>query len=181
MDQVNALVPLAALSADLTLPAQPLTITRDNTQSLQPPQISLTALQPEIFMSSLAGLPNQGAVLNNANGSLAAPVGTAVPGSAPAAVGSYIQIYCNGLGPVTNQPPDGMKTPQMPYSYTKTPPQVFIDHQPAQVIFSGLAPGFVSLYQVNVQVPDVSPGDQVPVYIMMGTQSNIVTIAVSSN
>jgi uncharacterized protein (TIGR03437 family) len=48
------------------------------------------------------------------------------------------------------------------------------------VIFSGLAPGFVGLYQVNVQVPAAAPsGAAVPVALTIaGVQSNTVTIAI---
>ena len=50
----------------------------------------------------------------------------------------------------------------------------------ATVTFSGLAPEFVGLYQVNVQVPQNAPtGSAVPVAIFTsGTASNIATIAV---
>ncbi len=46
--------------------------------------------------------------------------------------------------------------------------------------FSGLAPGFVGLYQVNVEVPaSVTPGGAVPVVLTIkGAPSNTVTIAV---
>jgi uncharacterized protein (TIGR03437 family) len=45
--------------------------------------------------------------------------------------------------------------------------------------FSGLAPGFVGLYQVNVAVPANAPtGVRVPLSINIGgVQSNVVSIA----
>jgi uncharacterized protein (TIGR03437 family) len=51
---------------------------------------------------------------------------------------------------------------------------------PAAVLFSGLAPGYVGLYQVNAQVAKTSArGDATPVKISIGgTQSNTVTMAV---
>jgi uncharacterized protein (TIGR03437 family) len=50
------------------------------------------------------------------------------------------------------------------------------------VTFSGLAPGFAGLYQVNVQIPDGAPaGDAIEVILRVGSQtSNPVTIAVAS-
>jgi uncharacterized protein (TIGR03437 family) len=50
----------------------------------------------------------------------------------------------------------------------------------ANVQFSGLAPGYVGLYQVNAQVPAGSAtGSAVPVVISMnGVTSNTVTMAV---
>jgi uncharacterized protein (TIGR03437 family) len=49
----------------------------------------------------------------------------------------------------------------------------------ASVSFSGLAPGFVGLYQVNIQIPDTAPsGDAVPVILSIGgVTANTVTIA----
>ena len=50
----------------------------------------------------------------------------------------------------------------------------------AEVSFSGLAPNFVGLYQVNVQIPPDAPtGDAVPLTLSVGgISSNSVTIAV---
>jgi uncharacterized protein (TIGR03437 family) len=48
------------------------------------------------------------------------------------------------------------------------------------VTFSGLAPGFIGEYQVNVLVPaGVTPGSAVPVVLTIGgVTSNTVTMAV---
>jgi uncharacterized protein (TIGR03437 family) len=53
---------------------------------------------------------------------------------------------------------------------------------PATVSFSGLAPGYLGLYQVNVQVPSNSPiGPAVPLIIGIGGKtSNQVTVAVAA-
>ncbi len=49
----------------------------------------------------------------------------------------------------------------------------------ADVTFSGLAPGFVGLYQVNVQVPAGVPSGTQDVEILVNSvPSNTVTIAV---
>ena len=59
-------------------------------------------------------------------------------------------------------------------------PAVVIGGEVATVLFSGLAPGFVGLYQVNALVPaGAGAGGAVPVTISMGgVASNTVTIAV---
>jgi uncharacterized protein (TIGR03437 family) len=51
---------------------------------------------------------------------------------------------------------------------------------PAQVTFSGLAPGFVGLNQVNAIVPQIaSAGSAVAVELeIAGIQSNTVTVAI---
>jgi uncharacterized protein (TIGR03437 family) len=55
-----------------------------------------------------------------------------------------------------------------------------VSGMPAKVSFSGLAPGYVGLYQINAQVPANAPtGDVMPVVISIGgANSNTVTIAV---
>ena len=65
-------------------------------------------------------------------------------------------------------------------SYAITYPAATIGGVPARVSFAGLAPSFVGLYQVNVQVPQgVAVGDAVPVAVSTGaTASNTVTISV---
>jgi minor extracellular serine protease Vpr len=86
-----------------------------------------------------------------------------VGASNPVARGSYVQLYMNGLGPVTNQPGDGLAAPSNPKALAQTmaTPTITIGGQAAPGSFSGLAPGFVSLYQVNVQVPTgISAGAQ---------------------
>src|ERR1700693_3078812 len=98
----------------------------------------------------------------------------------PTTPGSYIQIYCTGLGPVTNQPPTGGSALVSPLSATTTSPTVTIGGTAATVVFSGLAPGAIGEYQVNVQVPASAPsGNAVPVVISIGgVNSNPVTISV---
>lgn len=108
---------------------------------------------------------------------MAAPAGT-FPGSRPALHGDTVEIYCTGLGPVSQFQTDGapMSDPQAVAQY----PTVMIGGSPAVVTFSGLAVGAVGLYQVNAQVPGGAPsGDAVPVTMtLMGATSNMVTMAI---
>jgi uncharacterized protein (TIGR03437 family) len=79
----------------------------------------------------------------------------------PVVRGHYVQLYVNGLGPVSNQPASGDPAPSSPLAQTPALPQVTIGGQNAQVQFSGLAPGWVGLYQVNALVPTgISAGNQ---------------------
>ena len=99
----------------------------------------------------------------------------------PAGAGvTVILIYCTGLGPVTNQPPTGAAAPSNPSAATTATPVVTIGGAPAHVLWSGLAPGSVGEYQVNVQVPaDSATGDNVPLALSIGGAiSNTVEIAV---
>ena len=99
--------------------------------------------------------------------------------SNPTTAGSFVLIFCTGLGAVTNQPPTGSPAPSSPLAWATTP-TVMIGGALANVQFAGLAPYYVGLYQVNAQVPAGSAiGSAVPVVISVGgVQSNTVTIAV---
>jgi uncharacterized protein (TIGR03437 family) len=97
--------------------------------------------------------------------------------------GEFIEIYCTGLGQVQNPPEAGTAAPMSPLSRTVLPARVTIGGVDASVSFSGLAPGFVGLYQVNAQVAANTPaGPAVPLVIRMGDgiPSNEVTIAVGN-
>jgi uncharacterized protein (TIGR03437 family) len=80
-----------------------------------------------------------------------------ISGSNPARRGQVAQLYVNGLGPVDRTPGNGQISPSDPLARTTTNPLVTIGGRPAQLLFSGLAPGIVGLYQVNVVVPADSP------------------------
>jgi uncharacterized protein (TIGR03437 family) len=98
-------------------------------------------------------------------------------GGVPAVRGSYVSIYCTGLGDVTNRPANGAPAPPgPPYSETLVTPTVTIGGVPATVSFSGLAPNYVGLYQVNVQVPLNAPTGTVSVTISIGGASDTVTM-----
>jgi minor extracellular serine protease Vpr len=87
----------------------------------------------------------------------------------PAVRGQNISLYVNGLGPVNHQPGSGFAASTTSITQTTTQkPQVTIGGQSAQVSYSGLAPGFVGLYQVNATVPaNISAGNQ-PLVISIG-------------
>jgi uncharacterized protein (TIGR03437 family) len=143
-------------------------------QSSTSQNVSLAPFAPGIFSTNAQGF-GQGAILD--------PTYKLVDTSNPAAPGStVVLIYCTGLGAVSNQPASGAPSPSNPPATTTTTPTVMIGGAPAQVSFSGLAPGFVGEYQVNALVPPNSAaGDAVPVVISIGGKtSNTVTMAVKA-
>ncbi len=151
-----------------------------NGASSAPQTFPLVPAGPAIFSVNSQGT-GQGAVQIANTSILAAPPGS-IPGATtqPASRGGYITIYCTGLGAVSNPPASGAIASANPLSLTLATPTVTIGGVPAPVTFSGLAPGFVALYQVNAQVPQSAPtGDAVPLAISVnGVSSNTVTIAV---
>jgi uncharacterized protein (TIGR03437 family) len=134
-------------------------------------RVHLAAASPVIFMEPGG---TQGAVVISNTAVLASPARAAHPGE-------YVSIYCTGLGAVTNQPATGYPAPASPLAATIETPTVKIGGIAATVRFSGLAPGFVGLYQVDVQVPaDAPTGDQVPLSIVIGgVESHVVSIAIN--
>jgi uncharacterized protein (TIGR03437 family) len=146
-------------------------------QTSEPRSVFLASAAPGIFTLNQAGT-GQGAVLIANSDELAAPAGS-IPGrnSRPARRGETISIFCTGLGTVnpvlaTGQPAEASQTP--------VPATVRIDGLEAAVSYSGTAPGFVGLYQINAVVPaQVAVGDNVPLVVSIGgKQSNMATIAV---
>ena len=104
--------------------------------------------------------------------------GQLVGASNPTSAGAVISIYCTGLGPVNVPQADGSPAPLDKLVYTNSLPSVTIGGNPAQVLFSGLAPGATGLYQVNVIVPNVTPGSQSLVIQTLNVASNTTMIAV---
>jgi uncharacterized protein (TIGR03437 family) len=103
-----------------------------------------------------------------------------VTASNPAAPGEVIVIYATGLGPVSPAPATGTAASSNPLSLTSAQPVVRIAGSNAPVLFSGLAPNYVGLYQVNVGIPaDITPGPAVELLLVQsGVASNTVTLVV---
>ena len=171
--QVNALVPWE-LNPNTT---QSLQVVRRGSTAATPLNVSVADRSPGIYTATQDG-QGQGAIVIAGTGTLVAPTGS---GSRPASRGEYIEIYATGLGPVTNTPANGAPAPSRePLARTTLQPVITIGGVTAQPIFSGLAPGFVGLYQVNVQVPANAPvGNQINVSLAIGNAvSNTVSIAI---
>ena len=168
--QVNFQVPF------ITTGPQQLTIMQ-GTQSVTIP-VNLVSYAPALFSTNSQGSGQAATIIAN-TAIVAAPTGM-FPGSRPAKIGEYVSIYCTGLGDVSNRPTLGNPSPGGPLAQTLTTPTVTIGGVKSTVIFSGLAPGYVGLYQVNALVPaGVAPGSAVSIVLSIGgVTSNTVTIAV---
>jgi uncharacterized protein (TIGR03437 family) len=120
---------------------------------------SVNTYSPDVFMVSWAQ-----AAITHADGSL-------VSGASPATANETVVVYATGLGPVTGSMVTGK--PASTTSLQPTSPAqatAKIGGITAPVAFSGLTPGFIGLYQVNVQIPaNVPPGS--PLTISIGGQT----------
>ncbi len=113
---------------------------------------TVSAFGPAIFLLPSIR-PSQAAALHSSTS-------TPVDPAHPAQAGEAIEIYSSGLGPTNPFVPAGTPAPARPPAVTLAQPEVTISGRAARVIFSGLAPGFVGVYQVNAIVPEgLRPGD----------------------
>jgi uncharacterized protein (TIGR03437 family) len=100
----------------------------------------------------------------------------------PARPNDYLAIFATGLGAVQPSIESGSAAPSVePLARTVGTPLVTIDGIPAEVIYSGLTPGMVGLYQVNIQVPaGIQSGMQTVEINHQGVTSNLSTVPVES-
>ena len=112
----------------------------------------------------------------------------------PASIGSIITLYGTGQGQVSPALLDGMPAPAGPLVTTVAVPTsdartcttaqpsmcVAIGSSFGDVQFSGLAPGYIGLWQINVKLPQgIAAGGAVSLRVLInGVPSNTVTIAV---
>jgi uncharacterized protein (TIGR03437 family) len=151
----------------------------------QPVGVNISPASPGIFTFDFG--PGRAAAVNVkvsaddgvTNGSFAQPEGS-IANAQPAPQGGYIVVFTNGLGPVNPAAQTGKNTLDGLRTATQTP-VVTVGGREANVQFSGLAPEFVGLYQINLILPaDVPTGNQVPIRINLGgaLSREDVTIAV---
>ncbi len=99
--------------------------------------------------------------------------------SSPAAPGEYIVMYLSGVGAVTSPVADGVVTPLDPLSYATITPTLTLNGVSIPIYFTGLTPGDVGLYQIDVQVPQNTPnGDASLVVSQNGSPSNVTILPV---
>lgn len=159
----------------------PVVVTRKSSGASQPVQTPIGQYSPGIFTANASG-SGQALALIFPDNAIAAPAGS-IPGrlTRPAKPGDILEIYATGLGPVMHPPNDGASVSNAE-STTIVKPVVTFDGITGVVGFSGLAPGFVGLYQVNVTVPASAPtGSAVPLQIEIGgvtsTKRAVIAIA----
>ncbi len=166
--QINFIVPAGTPEGK-----QPLKITVSGLSTFDG-FINVWPVSPGIFIKFPADITQPGAVLNqdfSPNG----------PDN-PAQRGEVVQIYGTGGDFASLPDPVGAAAPGAPnLILTGTTPKAYVSVAESSVQFSGLAPGFAALWQVNVVVPN-QPfiKGQVPLFIEASTlSSNVVSIWVA--
>jgi uncharacterized protein (TIGR03437 family) len=139
--------------------------------------IPLATYAPGLFTTNGDGTGQAAALIVATPPVIAAPAGS-FPGSRPIHAGEYLSLYGTGLGAVNS--PQATNTLAYCCDSTPTTPVVTIGGATATVQFSGLAPGLLGVYQVNILIPANAPtGSAVPVVLDIGgVASNTVTIAI---
>jgi len=101
-----------------------------------------------------------------------------VTSSSPAAPGEVIIVFCTGLGAVASTVTDRAAAPPSATG-TVAVPAVTIAGTRADLLYSGLTPGFAGLYQVNVRVPEGAGTGNASLGIALdGAHSQPVQIAI---
>jgi uncharacterized protein (TIGR03437 family) len=164
--QINAQLPF-----ELPPASKQQAVVRTATGITVPESLIVAPARPGIFTTSQSG-KGQG-VIFSAQGAL-------VDSASPAAAGDVVVVYCTGLGLTTPPVATGRATPGAPLSHASVRVDAQIGGLPAVVHYAGLTPGFVGLYQVNVQIPAGVPAGSTTTLVLMqeGVPSNTVTLAV---
>jgi len=143
-EQINFQVPF-----ELGAPASVTVVVSNNGATTTLRNVPLLRVQPGLFEWVPPGSPRYAAAVK-LDGSVVGP-------GNPVARGEAVMLFLTGMGPVIPVVPTGQPGPVSPLAETWLKPTVLIGGVPAQVLFSGYAPGFLGLYQVNVVIPDGAP------------------------
>lgn len=178
-NQINLQIPWEVSAAGGQVNA----VVRVNGVGSEATPLSIAPTAPGLFTADFgAGR----AIAVNPDGTLAQPQGS-LGASRPAAIGETIVLYASGLGETNPPGITGEDSLEDDGSFVRrdvtAPVRVLIGGVEATVVFAGLSPQFVGVYQLNVTVPPgLEPGDAVSIVVEAGGRSSRgdVTIAVAA-
>jgi uncharacterized protein (TIGR03437 family) len=149
--QINALIPYSTQGPAATIVVQNGGV-NSNTVT-----VPVAATAPGVYSLDQSG-GGPGAILHADFG--------LVNASRPAAPGETVLIYLTGMGAVSPAVGDGTAGGANPLNKSVADVIVLVAGQPATLLYSGLAPGFPGLYQINVTLPTaLSGGGNVPLAV----------------
>ena len=154
------------IPAELTPNQQYQLIVVANNAYTLPETIDVVPYQPGV-----ASLPDGSVIAQHADYTL-------VNAASPARPGENIVIYLAGMGATNPSVASGEPTPST-YVYAAVQPTLTVDGQNATVLYGGLTPTAVGLYQINFTVPpSARTGSLNLVVTQNGIVSNTTTLAV---
>jgi uncharacterized protein (TIGR03437 family) len=131
---------------------------------------TIQATAPSVFRTS----NGTAVIIRDNNGQL-------VTSSNPVQLNDYLTIYLTGMGATTPSVTAGTASPTNPLAVATVQPTVTIGGAPIFVIWAGLAPKQVGVYQINVLVPfhGIPEGDSIALTINQGGASTTVNVKVN--
>ncbi len=135
--------------------------------------LPILAAAPTVFRSGTAG-PETGiaTVFRNDNLQLITPTNPIHPGD-------IIIIYATGMGRTSPPVDSGMPASADPLSNTVIAPDVTLGGVALNILYAGLVPGEVGVYQVNASVPwDVPQGMDIPLVVAQAGSSTALSVRV---
>ena len=170
----------------------PLLLVSPGQINLQLP-FEVTGPEARIVVESQAGssdrisvpvAPTQPGVFTDAATGFAAVIYAAdaqAPWNRPANPGEVLQVFATGLGAVSPRVESGEAAPSLVLSPTLAAPEVLVGGRRLVPAFSGLAPFFAGLYQINVQLPADLPSGSHELFIEVdGGRSNAGLIEIAA-
>jgi uncharacterized protein (TIGR03437 family) len=159
--QINFYTPMAAPTNVL---ADVQVVRQSTGQVLGATYLPMNTVAPALFLPGNAiGTSRQALAINHDDGTINSATNAAKRGS-------YVELYGTGQGFIAGAPgspgsalPDGTPAPFSPLFFTAANPRVFLGaawlddagslQGAGQLQFSGLAPGLVGVWQINIQIP----------------------------
>lgn len=120
--------------------------------------VSLTAAGGRRIQIGLPVTPTAPSIFVDKDGSpllMDGDTGLMLDSASPAGPRTRLQILASGLGRVSPDWPAGMAAPLQDPPRVVAPVRVFLDREPLEVVRASLAPGYVGLYLVEVQLPAI--------------------------
>jgi uncharacterized protein (TIGR03437 family) len=158
--QINAMVPF-----ELTAGRPYQVIVSANGALSTPNSIQLTSDAPGIAQFAAGQI-----IAQHLDGSL-------VLESAPAAPGEIIVFYAAGMGLTNQTVPSGTASPSTNLAVPLDTPSITLNGAPVtNILFAGLTPSLVGLYQVDFQVPANAPNGDLQLIMTQATGQSNTTI-----
>ena len=145
-----------------------------NGEESPPEPASMAEFAPAVFINPNTGEP----IIQRF------PDGALITAANPAKPGDVLIIFVTGIGGVSNPPATGAPSAASPLAQAQVTPVVTVGGEGTQVFFAGLAPFFVGLGQINIQLPEslVTTGLTMPLVIdFEGSRNPPVNLPVRFN